>query len=201
MAGYGPWPRLRRLRKDSLSKSLPERPWHRPCETRFGQFFAHTSRTRTGNPAFLIPFRSPLHIHLPPLAMPSPRTYFDNRLLTSALLFRASAKTPSGPRGSGSYKSCGTRRSSSYWSMSILRNAVSMLVGIELGWETIDNVGDMTNAVCEEQPRHRALLECDQVEGRTITLTGTTGTVLRSCWTYLISLRDTDCTRSLLCWV
>jgi hypothetical protein len=54
-------------------------------------------------------------------------THFDNKLLTSALLFLASAMTPPGPLGSGSYKSCGTSRSSSYWSISILRKAVSIL--------------------------------------------------------------------------
>lgn len=40
--------------------------------------------------------------------------HLDNKLLTSALLCLASVKTPSGPRGSGSYRSDGTSLSSSY---------------------------------------------------------------------------------------
>ena len=54
--------------------------------------------------------------------------HFDTRPRTSPLLFLASARTPSAPLGSGSYRSEGSSTSSSSKSMLIFRKAPSMFL-------------------------------------------------------------------------
>jgi hypothetical protein len=85
----------------------------------------------------LVSYMSMLRSRVQYLCSAAGHTYFETRPRASLDRCLASDKTPSGPLGSGSYKSEGERTSSSRASISILRNAYSdifaMLYVSEIG--------------------------------------------------------------------